>query len=256
MIIIPRRARKDLNTTFLHTMVQGVNKEYIFYKEEYIEKYLEIIAENKKDYDFEVLAYCMMNNHAHFLIYTENMKEFGKFMQKTNIKYAQLYNRNEHRCGVLFRNRYQTEPIYDMKHLINCIKYIHDNPVKAKMVSRCEDYKYSSYKDYANNTGATQSKIMREMFGSKCDYLELFKSNYDKKIMDIENDNIDNKEYILEGIKEFKEKFSYSIVDIFSSREIFKKLIFFLKDECNFKYIEISEFFNISRGTMDILKRR
>lgn len=52
-------------------MVQGVNKEYIFYKEEYIEKYLEIMEENIKDYNFEIIAYCMMNNHAHFLVYPE-----------------------------------------------------------------------------------------------------------------------------------------------------------------------------------------
>ena len=66
MIFIPRAARKDLNTPFLHTMVQGVNKEYIFYKEEYIEKYLDIIEQNKKDYDIDIIAFCMMNNHAHF----------------------------------------------------------------------------------------------------------------------------------------------------------------------------------------------
>ena len=46
MIFVPRVARKDSNTLFLHTMVQGVNKEYFFYKEEYIEKYLDIIEQN------------------------------------------------------------------------------------------------------------------------------------------------------------------------------------------------------------------
>ena len=44
---MPRQARKDLGTSFIHVMVQGVNKEYIFYKEEYIEKYMEIIKKHK-----------------------------------------------------------------------------------------------------------------------------------------------------------------------------------------------------------------
>lgn len=85
---MPRQARKDLNTPFIHVMIQGVNKEYIFYKKEYIEKYMEIMKKNQKDYDFIIIAYCMMNNHAHFLVYTEDIEEFGRFMQKTNLIYA------------------------------------------------------------------------------------------------------------------------------------------------------------------------
>ena len=82
----------------------------------------------------------MMNNHTHFLVYTEDIKDFGRFMQKNNLIYAQMYNKEEKRCGVLFRNRYQTEPIYKIEYLINYIKYIHNNPVKAKMVTRFAEY--------------------------------------------------------------------------------------------------------------------
>ena len=252
---MPRQARKDLDTPFIHVMIQGVNMEYIFYKKEYIEKYMEIMKKNQQDYDFTIIAYCMMNNHAHFLVYTEDIKGFGKFMQKTNLIYAQMYNKEEKRCGVLFRNRYQTEPIYNIKYLINCIKYIHDNPVKAKMVKKCEDYKYSSYNDYKNNTGVTQSKIMVDIFGNKCNYVQLFEESYEKRYIDIKEKNYDRtREYILEGIREFKKGEVLEIVEILSNREIFKKLIYFLKENCGFKYIEIQKFFEIPRGTMDLLK--
>jgi len=252
---MPRQARKDLDTPFVHVMIQGVNKEYIFYKKEYIEKYLEIMERNQKDYNFNIIAYCMMNNHAHFLVYTEDIQEFGKFMQKTNLIYAQMYNKEEKKCGVLFRNRYQTEAIYNIKYLINCIKYIHNNPVKAKMVERCEDYKYSSYRDYKNNTGVTQSEIMKEIFGSKCNYLELFEESYEKRYMDIKEEDLDTtNEYILEGIREFKKEEVVGMVEILSNREIFKRMIYFLKESCGLKYIEIRKFFEISRGTMDLLK--
>ena len=252
MINIPRKARKDLNTPFLHVMVQGVNKEYIFYKKEYIEKYLEIIKKNKQKYNFTIIAYCIMNNHAHFLVYTEDINSFGKFMQKTNLLYAQMYNREEKRCGVLFRNRYQVEPIYNIKHLVNCIKYIHDNPVKAKMVLKCEDYMYSSYKDFINNTGVTQSKIMINMFGRNCKYKELFNKVYDRKFMDLET--YDEQNYIISGIKEFQKEQKINMIEILSNREIFKKLIVFLKDECGLQYKEIRIYFDISKGAMDTLK--
>ena len=203
MITIPRLARKDINTPFLHTMVQGVNKEYIFYKKEYIEKYLEIIQEYKMQYNFDMLSYCIMNNHAHFLIYVEDINDLGDFMKRVNQSYVRMYNRKENRCGVLFRNRFKTEPIYDRKYLINCIKYIHDNPVKAKIVTKAEYYPYSSYKDYINNEGVTQCKIIKEIFGKNCHYQELINNAFEKRFMDVERESEEDfRRYVLEGIRE------------------------------------------------------
>ena len=194
--IIARVARKDLNSQFIHVMVQGVNKEYIFKNRDYVESYLNIINENKIKFELTIIAYCVMSNHAYFLIYTKDIEQLGKFMHKVNLLYSNLYNQRENRCGVIFRNRYRAEPIKDMKYLINCIKYIHDNPVKAGMVPKCEDYKYSSYKDYINNEGVTQTEIMKTMFGEKCNYSLQFKSAYEKKFMDIEDENKNYEEYI------------------------------------------------------------
>ena len=237
-------------------MVQGVNKEYIFNSDDYIEKYLDIINENKKNYNFTIIAYCIMNNHAHFLIYVEDIQELGKFMHKCNLLYAQLYNKERNRVGVLFRNRYQTEPIYDINYLINCIKYIHDNPVKAKMVSKCEDYKYSSYKDYIYNKGVTKTKIMIDTFGKRCDYLQLFERSFNKRFMDISDENSSSKEYILEGIREYRKKNSKKTYEILSNRNLFKELILFLNEICGIRYVEIKAFFEIPRGTMNELKKQ
>ena len=251
---MPRIARKDIGTPFLHIMVQGVNKEFIFFNNEHIERYLDIIEKYKIDYDFTIIAYCIMNNHAHFLIYTKDIEKFGKFMQKVNLIYAQFYNREQKRCGVLFRNRYQAEPILNKKHLINCIKYIHDNPVNAGIVQRGEDYKYSSCINYINNRGETKSPIMKEIFGTECDYKELFEHLYLRRFIDADEDiNVLN-QYIEEGIKEFVINNQITIHDVFSNREILKKLIFFLNQNCNIKYIEIRNYFEMSRRVMQTLK--
>ncbi|MBP3597130.1 MAG: transposase [Clostridia bacterium] len=252
---MPRKARKDLGTPFMHVMVQGVNREYIFYTDEYIDTYIEMINKNKKDCKFYILAYCIMNNHAHFLVYAEDINEFGNFMHRTNLMYAQLYNRKEKRTGVLFRNRYQVEPIYKVEYLINCIKYIHNNPVKAKIVQNCEDYKYSSYNDYINNEGVSQNKIMKEIFGSYCNYRKIFENTYEKMYMDISDENSERvNEYIEEGINEYICKQKVEIVEILSNRDKLKELVNFLKKECGIKYVEIRNYLEIPRGTMDLLK--
>ena len=78
---MPRIARKDLNTPFIHVMVQGINKEYIFESKANIETYLTIINKNIINYKLTIVAYCIMNNHAHFLMHIGDIQELGKFMK-------------------------------------------------------------------------------------------------------------------------------------------------------------------------------
>lgn len=54
---MPRIARKYLETSFFHVIVQGVNKDFIFYKNEYIEDYISLIKKYKKEFDIDILAY-------------------------------------------------------------------------------------------------------------------------------------------------------------------------------------------------------
>lgn len=252
---MPRLARKNLNTPFLHMMVQGVNKEFIFNETNDIEYYLTNIQQKQKEYDYTILAYCVMNNHAHFLIYTKDISKFGIAMHKLNLMYAKKYNKEKQRCGVLFRNRYHTEPIFDIKYLINCIKYIHENPVRANMVHKCEDYKYSSYWDYVNNIGATQFEIMKELFGNKCDYKELFADTNTKKFLDIE-DSINNEDnfFIKTGIKEFQKLYNTKITEPILDRQILKQVINFLHVNWNIPYTKIGNYFGITRNAMKNLK--
>ena len=70
---MPRLARKDFKTPFLHVMVQGINKEYIFSKDDYIKTYLELLHKYLKDFPITIIAYCIMHNHAHLLVYVEDI---------------------------------------------------------------------------------------------------------------------------------------------------------------------------------------
>ncbi|MBR1653740.1 MAG: transposase [Clostridia bacterium] len=253
---MPRIARKDLNTPYLHVMIQGVNKEYVFNNNYYKEVYLKTIDVHKSDYNLEILAYCMMNNHAHFAFYVEDKVELAKLMHKVNTKYAKMYNEKNNRCGVLFRNRYQIEPIYNVKHLVNCINYIHQNPVKAGIVSKCEDYKYSSFKDYQTNKGLAKSRVLANVFGGNCDYMKLFAKECGKIFIDVDKPNkstIDS--HILSGMVEFKTEYKDSLADIFSDRRELERLFKYLKVVCGIKYADIGRFFDINKSTLNRIKQ-
>ena len=252
---MPRLARKNITTSLLHIMVQGVNKEYIFEKDREKITYLNLMKEFDQPEFVDVLAYCIMSNHAHFAMYVQDMKELSKLMYKVNLKFAQMYNKINDRYGVLFRNRFQVQPIYNERHLLNCIEYIHQNPVKAGMVSRCEDYKFSSYNDYKENKGLAKSKIFRELYGEDCNLMKMFKGDFGKIFIDVEDlSHEEINAHIIAGTKEFVEFRQIKLQDIFCNRETLKELIEYLKKECEIPYVYTRNFFEISRGVMNSLK--
>ena len=143
---MPRKPRNYEHTLFFHVITQGIDKKYIFEKSEDIKYYIKTMYQLKQTQEIDIISYCIMNNHAHILIKTENIEELSKYMQRLNTKYGKYYNKKYNRVGYVFRDRYKSEGIYSESHLYNCIKYIYDNPVKAGICIKAEEYPYSNYK--------------------------------------------------------------------------------------------------------------
>lgn len=171
---MPRIARKNSNSNFYHIIVQGINKEYVFNKSEFIEKYQQIILEKKEKSNITILAYCIMNNHAHFLIFSEKIEYLSKFMQRVNTSYSQYYNKINKRVGYVFRDRYYSQDILNQKHLYSCIKYIHNNPVKAHICNYMNQYKYSSYNEFLGKKIIINDESIRLLFGKTNEYKKIF----------------------------------------------------------------------------------
>ncbi len=246
MIVISRQIRENLTSSFFHVMIQGINKEYIFYNERYIKMFLKLLNEKKKESNIKIMAYCIMNNHAHLLIEPENITELSKFMQKVNRCYAQYYNFMENRVGYVFRDRYKSQIIKNQNHLIQCIKYIHQNPVKAGIVKQIEEYKFSSYNFYKNNL----NKINHIFSDEELMYIFQENDAYGNFI-DIDNNP---EETINNLIEEFLKKENLKTFEIFEKKEILKNLIKYLKFENKIKYTEIMKKFDITKGVMERLK--
>lgn len=145
---MPRKAREITNNKIYHIMIQGINKEYIFDNNKYKDYYLKLLRKKLSNYNSILIAYCIMDNHAHFLVYSGGENEISRLFQRINGAYSNYYNKVKNRVGYVFRDRFLSQEIYDNVQLINCIKYIHNNPVKAHMVNHAYEYYYSSYKDY------------------------------------------------------------------------------------------------------------
>lgn len=242
---MPRESRENLDSNFVHVLVQGINREFILDKNEYIEKYLHLLKTKKKNLYIYIISYCIMNNHIHLLIYYNNLNDLSKYMQKVNTAFAKYYNQTLGRVGFVFRDRYKTEPILNERHLINCIKYIHNNPVKANIVNRCDEYTYSSYKDFLCENKINEIYIET---GVNIDINSIIEQSNTEYFIDID-ENIEMKMDI--GIINFCKKENLHIYKLYEDRDICKKIIKFLKEEYKITYVNMMKKFDIPRGTFN-----
>ena len=177
---MPQRARRQKsNTGLYHVFVRGINKERIFEQErekQYLKKILRKYLKKYEQYDVEVHAYCIMSNHAHLIIKSNEREKVSYFMSNVLAEYAQYYNYKHNRNGHVFQNRFGSECIENEKYYWNCIKYIHMNPVKALLVPTALDYKYSSLVEYKRGTASIVHpdayKIYKNRFASFENYLQ------------------------------------------------------------------------------------
>lgn len=241
-----RISRQNLNSLYFHVMVQGINKEYIFSSQEMKEKYKKLLKENIQESNVKLLSYSIMSNHAHMLMYVENIQEMSKLMQKINTSFAKFYNRKNNRVGFVFRDRFSIQQILNKQHLLNCLVYIHNNPVKAGIVKNPQDYKYSSYGEWIGEKEIIDEMSNELVFGeTNNDINEFRKIHLNNKILDIEDivECVDCKQ-IISKYEKYK---GTTIEKIIKNEEILHDIVWELRNESNLSIRQISTILNVNR---------
>lgn len=144
---MPRVAREKCGNSIYHICVRGNNKQDIFLDDEDRQEYLKRVRVYEEKYKMQIYAYCLMTNHVHLLIY-DNDQDISKFMQGLSLSYVKYFNKKYGRTGHLFQDRFTSVMMKNDMQLMYVSKYIHLNPVRANMVSRAREYKWSSYSMY------------------------------------------------------------------------------------------------------------
>jgi len=150
-----RRPRIEFEGAFYHVITRGNQRQKIFKDEEDLEKYLTILASYKERYKYFLYAYVLMSNHVHLLIETRVIP-LSKIIQGINQSYTMYFNRKYRTVGHLFQGRYRGIICDKDAYLLSLIKYIHLNPLRARIVKKPEGYKWSSHRSYSyseNNEG-------------------------------------------------------------------------------------------------------
>lgn len=265
---MPRIPRSSFQTSFFHIIVQGINKEYIFEEEKFLVSYNSLLINYEKKYNVKLLAYCIMSNHAHILMYVEKTSEMSKYMMCVNAVFAEFYNKEKERTGYVFKNRFKSEAIHNENYLLNCISYIHNNPVKAKIVKNANEYKYSSYNDYIYKKGIINDEKIELVFQTKKIDLDDFKKmhesarysyeDYDKESEEIVEEFCNEKEKTLDEIKDSTKlslelilelkKYKVTNIKIGEILEMGRKMV---ERKANFAMSQMDKFDHFAPSLMD-----
>lgn len=140
-----RLARKKSSSGIYHVMLRGNERKAVFMDEADKNRFVEIMLQKRETAANYLYAYCVMDNHVHMVVRErENGQELNTLMKRIGVSYATYFNKKYNRVGHVFQDRYKSEVIEDDAYLLSVIRYIHQNPVKAGLVSG-EKYKWSSY---------------------------------------------------------------------------------------------------------------
>jgi len=131
-----------------HITTRGNHRNDIFRDEEDFKVYLTILEETLifySDLNYELVAYCLMNNHVHIIMKT-GKEPLTRIMRRINSMYTRYFNKKYNYIGHLFQAKYFSELIQSDKQILEASRYVHLNPVKAQIVSRPEEYQWASYR--------------------------------------------------------------------------------------------------------------
>ena len=185
---MPRIARAVASGFPHHVVQRGNNREKVFLNDEDKEKYLSLLKKYSDKWDAPILAYCLMSNHVHLLTKPTKNESLYKMMQGITLCYTQYINRTYKRTGRLWESRYHSCVVDKEKYLWAVARYIEQNPVRAKIVEKAEDYSYSSAKAHIHGV---KDKILGEALfegGQMEDYIELMKASIkEEEINNIRN---------------------------------------------------------------------
>ncbi|MEO8442617.1 MAG: transposase [Betaproteobacteria bacterium] len=140
---MPRIARPVFPGIPHHITQRGNRRENVFFTEGDRTAYLRWLADYCVKFDVRVLAYCLMTNHVHLVAVPETSDSLEHVFRPLHTRYAQRINRAKGWTGHLWQGRFFSSALDDI-YLWAAIRYVERNPVRAGMVRRAEDYRWSS----------------------------------------------------------------------------------------------------------------
>jgi REP element-mobilizing transposase RayT len=242
--------------------MRGNNKSYIFKDQNDKAYFLKVLKHIEGEGLIKVAAWCIMDNHVH-LVMKVDQDDLTTAMKRINIKFAMHYQKEHGTVGHVFQDRFKSEVIESDEYMMMAIRYIHNNPVKAKMVTSPKDYSWSSYNSYMNESDNINTEmyqfVMTYFHHKEKTFIDFHKLEDEYTHLEIKEDQ---DKYRLEKAQLIIQKYcqKYGIVDrkeLEQQTDILEEMIREIKKSCHLSLRKLSGLTEISVTRLHgIVKRR
>jgi len=141
---MPRPLRPIADGLVYHVINRGNNRQPVFHAEGDYAAFLKADAKLKERKAFDLYGYCLMSNHIHLLLRPRG-STVSRIVQSLLVSHTQRYHRFHHSGGHVWQGRFKSPVIEDDDHLLAVLRYIEANPLRARLVERADEYRWSSY---------------------------------------------------------------------------------------------------------------
>jgi REP element-mobilizing transposase RayT len=177
---MPYRGNVFAPGQYYHIYNRGAGKGQIFFNEGNYEYLLRLVKRYYQKHGAVVIAYCLMPNHYHFLLRQEADEPLSKFIGVLFNAYVQAVNLQQSRTGTLLEGRFCHKCVDKWEYLMILCRYIHLNPVKAKLVARPEEWPYSNYREWIGlRNGALVDKVFVQDHFSNAEEYQKFTNDFE-----------------------------------------------------------------------------
>jgi REP element-mobilizing transposase RayT len=143
-----RKPRVQFEGGLYHVITRGNQGQKVFVVQENYERYLKLVGEKLIPHQVKLYAYCLMPNHIHLLVEQGSSYPLSRFMQRLQTAYTSYFNRKYKKIGHLFQGRYKAILVEKGEYLLELVRYIHLNPIRAHLEERLGQYRWTSHGQY------------------------------------------------------------------------------------------------------------
>tara|TARA_B100000424_G_C22734014_1_gene397781 strand:- start:91 stop:690 length:600 start_codon:yes stop_codon:yes gene_type:complete len=144
---MPRPNRILVENGYYHVFNRANNKRGVNLSHQTFDYFCYLLGDMKKIFNISIYSYCLMTNHYHIFLQTK-LKNLDKAMQYFGQRYSTYINKALNATGPVFCTRYKSKIVTEEQYLLQLLRYIHLNPVNAKLAENVLDYKWSSIQEY------------------------------------------------------------------------------------------------------------
>jgi len=127
-----------------HVLNRGNNRQIIFAEDSNYRHYLNILKRYKEKFSFKIFAYCLMTNHVHLLLQVSEKGSISKIMQAITIAHTRYYHYKYQCSGHIWQGRFKSPIVSNDEYLLTTMRYIEQNPVRARIAPDPKGYPWSS----------------------------------------------------------------------------------------------------------------